>query len=252
MSPSFLLLDDRGGPGYWLDLTAALLVCLYIAGASLATPEPAPAAAWFPEQPLTRVYDWHYAPCPGCVALKPPPAWLKMRDLAGLHEVHFLRAPNERLGPAYALPPDAVAVSPEGVALPTCQLNFLVGHELVHIAQRHFDEDASVAAVLSGLAPDWTDSGKRALSLLDDNFALALRMSPFWQQQEREADWVGMLLSAQASGCQAEEGALAYLREQRGYGGGLAAAHEESAARVAVLSGFAEAAARLAVRPPAR
>lgn len=244
MSPS-ILLDNQGSASRWLDVLAVLLLCLYFTGASLATPDPE-RADWFPDQPTTNAYDWHYAPCPGCVPATPERAWLKMRDLAGLKAVHFLLAPNERYGPAYSFPPDAVAISPEGMALPACQLNFLIGHELVHLAQRHFDEDARVAAVLSGLQPDWTHSGKRALSLLDDNFPLALRMSSFWQQQEREADWIGMLLTAQASGCTAEESALSYLRSQIGYGGGIAAAHEDSAARAAFLAGFAEPTARLA------
>lgn len=228
-------------------LYMALLLGLYIGGVALLQPD-ALRQAWLPDVHNPATYDWHYSPCEGCVRLDPPPAWLAMSSLAGLSGVHFLRAPGEQWGPAYSFPPDAVAISPAALKLPPCQLNFLVGHELVHIAQRHFDEDASVAAVLSGLAPSWTRSGKRALSLLDDNFALALKMSPVWQQQEREADWVGAMLAAQASGCGLAEGALPYLGQQAGYGGGLAAAHEGSAARVRHLSGFADLAARLAAR----
>lgn len=246
MYPSALLLSPVA-VGKWPYLLVMLLLGLYLAGASLATPAPQ-RSAWFPDEPSSVAYEWYYTPCRGCVSLAPQPDWLKMRDLAGLAEVHFLLAPGEQWGAAYSFPPNAVAISPAALKLAPCQLNFLVGHELVHIAQRHFDEDAGTAAVLSGFDPSWTRSGKRALSLLEDNFALALKMSPMWQQQEREADWVGALLAAQAGGCGMREGALAYLGEDAGYGGGLAAAHEISGARVDFLAGFADSAAILAAR----
>lgn len=243
---SCTLLPDPVAPAWWPYLMVMLLLGLYLGGATLAKPAPQ-RPTWFPDQP-PAAYEWHYAPCQGCTALTPRPAWLRMQELAGLDEVHFLLAANEQWGPAYSFPPDAVAISPTALRLSDCQLNFLVGHELVHIAQRHFDEDARTAAVLSGLAPTWTRSGKRALSLLDGNFTLALKMSPQWQQQEREADWVGALLAAQAGGCAMRDGALAYLDRQAGYGGGLAAAHETSAERVHFLAGFSASAAILAAR----
>jgi Zn-dependent protease with chaperone function len=246
MYPSALLLNPVA-TGKWPYLMALLALVLYLGGVSLLKADTI-RQPWLPDLPIQAAYEWHYVPCPGCVSLAPPRAWQRMSELAGVPDVNFLSAPGERWGPAYSFPPNAVAISPQALKLSPCQLNFLVGHELVHIAQRHFDEDASAAAVLSGLSPSWTRSGKRALSLLDGNFSLALKMSPMWQQQEREADWVGAMLSAQASGCSLQDGALSYLDADSGYGGGLGAAHEDSAERVRHLQGFAEPAARLAER----
>ncbi|MFZ5483297.1 MAG: M48 family metalloprotease [Pseudomonadota bacterium] len=238
--------DGRSG-GLFPHALLLLAFVAYVGGLAL-YPSPPVRQAWFPDIAATVAYRWQYAPCPGCEALEPAPVWLRMQALAGLDEVHFLLSPDEQWGPAYSFPPNAVVVSREALRLPACQLNFLVGHELVHLAQRHFDEDARAAAVLSGLAPGWTTSGKRALSLIEGDFGLALKMSPLWQQQEREADWVGVLLAAQASGCSLEAGALAYLEQQAGQGGGLAAAHEDSVERVRHLRGFTDIAAQLAVR----
>ncbi|MEJ2590410.1 MAG: hypothetical protein P8178_03230 [Candidatus Thiodiazotropha sp.] len=205
-------------------------------------------AGWFPDPPSTPHFIWSYKPCDGCRDLQPGSAWLKMSDRAGLRDIHFLLAPDETNGPAYSYPPDAVVLSPAALKLKPCQLSFLVGHELVHIAQRHFDEDAMVLSVLSGKAPAWTRDGNRAMHLLDDDFLLALRMSPTWQQQEREADWIGALLAADACGCTVEQGAFSYLQGDADAGGGVAAAHESSRERLHFLQAFDESAKRLAAR----
>lgn len=248
MQGSVLFPYPGGRSGSFFPHALFLLALVAYFGGLALYQGPSVRQAWFPDTAATLAYRWHYVPCSGCDVLEPAPVWSTMQALAGLEEVHFLRAPDEQWGPAYSFPPNAVVVSPEALRLPVCQLNFLVGHELVHLAQRHFDEDARAAAVLSGLAPAWTSSGKRALSLIEGDFGLALKMAPLWQQQEREADWVGALLAAQASGCSLEAGALAYLEAQIGQGGGLAAAHEDSGERVRHLRGFADIAARLAAR----
>jgi hypothetical protein len=203
-------------------------------------------AGWFPDQPNTPHFAWVYKPCEGCTILQPEPAWVKMAGLAGLSDFHFLLAPNEANGQAYSFAPNAVVVSPSALKLKPCQLAFIVGHELVHIAQRHFDEDAMILSVLSGKSPEWTHDGEEAMHLLDDDFPLALRMSPTWQQQEREADWVGALLAANACGCTLEESALSYLRDDGDAGGGIAASHEISPERLHDLQVFDESAKRLA------
>lgn len=200
-------------------------------------------AIWFPDQPQTPHYAWIDEPCADCLRLKPEPGWQLMAALAGAGEVRFLLAGNET-SQAYSLAPNAVVLAPSALRLDRCQLAFVVGHELVHIAQRHFDEDALMMSILSGKAANWTGKGNLALELLNDNIVLALRISPHWQQQEREADWLGALLAAEAYGCTLEEGALPYLAAAEG--GGIAAAHEAGATRMEFLRAFAESARRLA------
>lgn len=89
-----------------------------------------------------------------------------------------------------------------------------------------------------------------ALQRVDGNFGQALRVSHLWQQQEDEADWLGVLLAAQASGCSLEAGALAYLGHDPEAGGGLAAAHAPAMERVLRLLPFAESARRLGTMAP--
>jgi predicted Zn-dependent protease len=168
-----------------------------------------------------------------------------MASLAGVPGVRFRLAPDENLGPAYAVAPDIVVLSPAALGLETCQLAFLVGHEIVHIAQRHFDEDAIALSVLSGKPAHWTTRGEDAMQLVEGNFSLALRASHLWQAQEREADWLGALLAA-ACGCDIEAGALAWFRKEGASGGGLAAAHAETRERVHELLQFGDMARQLA------
>jgi hypothetical protein len=231
----------------WLYLLAFLSLMLYLTGASSSSTEVG-QATWFPDKPIQAAYEWHYAPCEHCVPVAPHRDWQKMQQLSGLAKVHFLVSPNDQWGDAYSFAPNAVVLSRAALKLPRCQLDFVIGHELVHLAMHDFDEDAHSVVVLSGVRPSWTRNGKRALSLLDGDYRLALKMSPIWMDQERRADWVGALLSAQGGGCQIRDGALSYLADQRGYGGGIGAAHEDSAARTHFLEGFAEPAARLAAR----
>ncbi|NWG87102.1 MAG: M48 family metalloprotease [Hydrogenophilaceae bacterium] len=205
-------------------------------------------AAWFPDQPATPHYAWTYEPCEDCVRLSAQPGWQLMAALAGVGEVRFLYAAGEAEAHAYSYAPDVVVLTPAILQLDRCQLAFVVGHELVHIALRHFDEDALLMSLMSGKAADWTRKGKVAIDLLTDNIALALRISPHWQLQEREADWLGALLAAEAYGCTLEEGALPYLAAAEGDGGGLAAAHEASFGRAGFLMAFAESARRLAFK----
>ena len=171
-----------------------------------------------------------------------------MAKLAGIGDIRFLRAELSTNGPAWSFAPGTVVLSAATLRLPRCQLDFVIGHELVHIAQRHFDEDAHDVSVLSGKPPTWTSAGEDAMALLEGDFPLALRMSPFWRQQEREADWVGALLAAQAGGCTLEDGALAYLGGDEASGGGLIAAHDENVERMRFLMNFVESAKRLAQR----
>jgi Zn-dependent protease with chaperone function len=173
-----------------------------------------------------------------------------MAALAGLRGVRFQIAPDESGGPAYSAAPDVVVLSPAALQLAPCQLAFLIGHEIAHIAMRHFDEDAIALSVFSGKPAHWTHKGEEAMQLVDGDFGLALRVAHLWQEQETEADWVGALLAAQSSGCSIEASALAYFRHDGESGGGIAAAHAPSAERMRQLLPFAESARRLAERAP--
>jgi Zn-dependent protease with chaperone function len=205
-------------------------------------------AVWFPDPPDVKRFVWAGKPCEGCKPLAPRAEWKTMAALAGLGEISFLLDPGESNSPAWSYAPDTVVLSPSVLKLPDCQLAFVVGHELVHIAQRHFDEDAQELLVLSGKPANWTRTGETAMSLLDGNFSLVLHMSYNWQQQEQEADWVGSLLAAQACGCNLEKGALSYFGDDSQYGGGLAAAHGTNARRISFLKAFTDSAKILARR----
>jgi hypothetical protein len=182
--------------------------------------------------------------------LVPRPTWRHMAALAGLSKVQFRVAADESGGDAYSVAPDVVVLSPAALKLKPCQLAFLVGHEIAHIARRHFDEDAIALSVYSGKPANWTRQGSEAMELVDGDFGLALRVSHLWQQQEQEADWLGVLLAAQACGCSIESGAMAYFRQDLGSGGGIAAAHATSVERMRQLIPFTESAQRLAVQTP--
>jgi hypothetical protein len=225
-----------------------LALSLGMGGISLAHAQDPQRASWFPNESTVPRFVWTDERCAGCSPLAARAEWKAMESLAGLEDIRFLRAKGEENGPAWSYAPGTVVLSPQTLTLPDCQLAFVVGHELVHIAQRHFDEDAHDVSVLSGMPPAWTRSGEDAIALLDGDFPLAWRMSPIWQQQEQEADWVGSLLAAQACGCSLEEGALAYLGADPEAGGGIISAHGESADRVRFLENFVESAKRLASR----
>ncbi len=227
---------------------AALWVWLG-AAASAQAGEPV-RAEWFPDASRVARFTWSDERCDACAPLAPRPEWLAMAKLAGLAQIRFLRADRSALGPAWSFAPGTVVLSAATLRLPRCQLDFVIGHELVHIAQRHFDEDAHDVSVLSGMAPTWTRAGEDAMALLDGDFPLVLRMSPFWQQQERESDWIGALLAAQAGGCRLEDGALAYLGADTESGGGIIASHGAGAERARFLLDFVESARRLAERNP--
>jgi hypothetical protein len=226
----------------------AALLSMLACASGIHAAQPAPAA-WFPDSPTFRHYAWDAQPCPGCKALAPQPAWARMARLAGVPGVRFLAAPDASGGDAHAQAPDTVVLSPSALQLAPCQLAFLVGHEIVHIAQRHFDEDAIALSVYSGRPAHWTQRGEAAMQLIDGNFGLALKVSHLWQQQEHDADWMGTLLAAHACGCSLEAGALAYFRHDPS-GGGLAAAHASSPQRMLQLLPFAESAQRLTHRAP--
>lgn len=203
-------------------------------------------ALWFPDQPNAPRYAWSYAPCEACERIEPYPGWRLMAEMAGLRDIRFLIAADEDSGSAYSAAPNVLVLAPSALGLDTCQQAFVVGHEIAHLAQRHFDEDARLLSALSGKAAGWTRNGERAMGLLDGNIALAFRMSQHWRWQEREADWLGALLAAEVYGCRLEDGALPYLRAAEGLGGGIAAAHDPSARRAEFLDAFAESARRLA------
>ena len=223
-------------------------LCLVFGGASAAQAGGLVRAAWFPDAPNITRFTWEGEPCDGCAPLAPHSEWKAMAVLAGLGDTRFLLAPGEGNGQAWSAVPNVVVLSPSALKLPDCQLAFVVGHELVHIAQRHFDEDARALLALSGKPEAWTQTGEAAMGMLDGNFSLVLRMSPTWQQQEQEADWVGSLLAAQACGCRLEQGALSYLGEDSEYGGGPGSAHEANARRITRLKAFVESAKKLSSR----
>jgi hypothetical protein len=217
-------------------------LCLVFGTVSCAQAGGHTKAAWFPDAPNITRFTWTDEACKGCKILAPRTEWQTMAALAGHSGIRFLLDSGEGNGPAWSYAPNAVVLSPSALKLPDCQLSFLVGHELVHIAQRHFDEDAQEALALSGKPANWTRTGETAMSLLDGNYSLVLRMSYNWQQQEREADWVGSLLAAQACGCSLEKVALSYFRKDGQNGGGLAAAHDTNTKRVSFLKAFVDSA----------
>jgi hypothetical protein len=88
------------------------------------------------------------------------------------------------------------------------------------------------------------------MQLANGDFGLALKLSPLWKQQEREADWLGSLLAAQVCGCSLEKGALAYFHQGDGDGGGIAAAHPPDTERIRQLIPFTESARRLMALAP--
>ena len=237
---------DGAIPAIWRWLMLPLLVG---AGLSVHKAESAPAA-WFPDPPTIRHYTWTYQPCSGCEVLAPKSGWTRMARLAGVQKVRFLSATDETNGPAYSAAPKVVVLTPSGLKLDACQLAFVIGHEIVHIAQRHFDEDAAALSVYSGMSMNWTNHGEDAMQLVDGDFGLALRVSHLWQAEEDEADWMGALLAAQACGCSIESSALDYLRHEIEAGGGLAAAHAPSAERIQRLLPLTEAARRLVTMGP--
>jgi|GEM_PF-5144976 len=244
----FTLAIDSAWSGVRRGLHVPLLVCAgFFIGEAKAGP-----AAWFPESPHIRNYAWAYEPCAGCVELAARPAWRRMAALAGVPEVRFVSAPDDSNGEAYSAAPNVVVLSPSAQTLDGCQLAFVIGHEIVHIAQRHFDEDAVALSVFSGRPADWTDKGEDAIQLTDGDFGLALRVSHLWQAQEIEADWMGALLAAQGSGCSIESSALSYLRLDSEAGGGMATTHAPNLERVRRLLPFTESAQRLADSVPGR
>ena len=221
------------------------LACGLVAGALAGVLD---RASWFPGQPNIDRFSWTGEACDGCEALTPRSEWNAMAALAGLDDISFLLAPDESQGPAWSYAPNVVVLAPSALRLPHCQLAFLIGHELVHIAQRHFDEDAHDLLVLSGKPANWTLAGETAMGLLDGDFALALRMSPIWQQQEREADWMGSLLAAQACKCSLEKSALSYFSRPGQSGGGLASSHDTESERMSFLKSFVDSARKLSSR----
>lgn len=226
--------------------TGFLVVC-----ASLSSRVAVPAPAdWFPDPPTLRHYVWNYQPCLDCAAYAAPADWHRMAALAGLRTPRFFLSPDESLGPAYSAAPNVIVLALSALKLDRCQLAFVVGHEIVHIAQRHFDEDANALSVYSGKPGNWTERGEDALQLSEGDFGLALRVSHLWQAQELEADWIGALLAAQASGCGIESGALAYFQREIEAGGGVAAAHAPSLERIRQLLPFADSAKRLVELEP--
>lgn len=227
----------------------ALASCLVLAGLCLLTTHARAGtanaadstinkASWFPDTPDVPHFRWEQRPCPSCTELAPTDNWRKMVGLAGLHGIRFLLAPNDRAGMAYAIPPATIVLSPTAMKLSGCALNFVVGHELTHLALRHYDQDVVTLASLSHQTVTPGSSGDDVIQILDSDFHLALKMSPYWEAEEREADWAGSLLAAQACGCSIEKGAIAFLRSAGNEGGGIAAAHETDKERIRELKPF--------------
>lgn len=239
----FSLAGHSARPGIRHDPCLILLAC---AGSSHAA-QPAPAK-WFPDAPTFCQHVWVDAPSPGCEALSPQPAWRRMAALAGAPEVQFRIAPDNSGGNAHSVAPDVMVLWPVALKLMPCQLAFLVGHEIAHVARHHFDEDAMALSIYSGKPANWTRQGSEAMELVNGDFGLALWVSHLWQLQEQEADWPGVLLAAQACGCSIESGAMAYFRLDLGSGGGIAAAHAASTERIRQRIPFTESAQRLAVQ----
>lgn len=158
------------------------IVCAFLLAPACVEAGGGARAKWFPDQPSTPRFKWTYAPCKGCRSIQARPEWKAMARLAGLNRVHFLLAPNEANGTAYSFAPNALVLAPSALKLGHCHLSFVIGHEVVHLAQRHFDEDALAVTVLSGMPENWTRKGAKAMQLLEDNFPLALRMSEIWEQ----------------------------------------------------------------------
>lgn len=226
-------------------LTSSLVllgVCLFATHARAGTPNSSDStihkADWFPDTPNVPHFRWEQRPCPSCTELTKTGHWRKMVSLAGLHDIHFLLAPDDQNGMAYSIAPATIVLSPTAMRLGNCALNFVVGHELTHLALRHYDQDVATLASLTHqtITPDI--SGDDVIQMLDGDFSLALKMSPYWEAEEREADWAGSLLAAQACGCSIEKGAIAFLRSAESEGGGIAASHKTDKERIKELKPF--------------
>ncbi len=207
-----------------------------------ATAAHAEPASWFPDPPTTPHYQWAGTACAHCVTLTPPANWRTMAVLAGVPAVRFL-LDEHTADTAFAAPPDVVVVSPALLALDRCQQAFVVGHEIAHIARRHYDEDAHAVQIMSERRGLWTNRGEQAMQLLDGDMGLALKLTVHWQHQEREADWLGSLLAAQTSGCELEFAAESFLHGDSREGGVLAS-HADNPQRLRDLTPF-RASARL-------
>ncbi len=77
--------------GHWHQAGLCLIPLAGTSSTHAAQPAP---ANWFPDAPSFRQYVWEGAPCPGCEALVPKPAWRRMAALAGVPEVQFWIAPD--------------------------------------------------------------------------------------------------------------------------------------------------------------
>ena len=204
-------------------------------------------ASWFPDTPAVPHFSWRPRPCPSCTALPPAATWSKMASLAGISKVRFLRTADERNGIAYSVAPATIVLSPAALNLSRCALSFVIGHELTHLALRHYDQDVVTLAFLAHQPVIAGANGDDVIQLLDSDFSLALKMSPYWEAEEHEADWAGSLLAAQACGCTIEKGAMAFLHSHTDEaGGGIAAAHETDQTRIRELQPFIRSAHILA------
>ena len=196
-------------------------------------------ADWFPAPPDLPRYQWQPAACGNCVALDAPSTWKRMAELAGVPGAHFVVALTD-VEQAVSLAPDIVVIAPALFKLGVCQQAFVIGHELAHLARRHFDAEAVAVLTQSGRPPHWTASGNAALQLLDGDYRLVMQLSRVWQAQEHEADRLGSLLAAQAGGCELVAGALAFLGAEADNEAGLYLTHASARQRIAELLPFAE------------
>ena len=160
-------------------------------------------------------------------------------------EIHACSGCDEN---ASALPGGKLLVSADYIArlaLTDDELGYLLAHEMGHVLAQHTREFADAARyfVDNGRARGYADIENE----LGENFGVALRMQPFYVQQELEADRIGFVLGAHAG--LAPEAMPALLRKLGPGGRALIETHPGARARMDQALGMLEAMRRLAARP---
>jgi len=160
-------------------------------------------------------------------------------------EIHACSGCDEN---ASARPGGKLLVSADYIArlaLTDDELGYLIAHEMGHVLAQHTREFAAAARyfVDNGRARGYADIERE----LGENFGVALRMRPFYVQQELEADRIGFVLGTHAGFTpSAMLGLLAKLDTGERP---LIDTHPDSMTRIAQARGMLEAMRRLASRP---
>jgi len=160
-------------------------------------------------------------------------------------EIHACSGCDEN---ASALPGGKLLVSADYIArlaLTDDELGYLLAHEIGHVLAQHTREFASAARyfVDNGRARGYADIERE----LGENFSVALRMRPFYAQQELEADRIGFVLGTHAGFT--PSAMLGLLAKLDTHERPLINTHPDSEMRIAQARGMLDAMRRLAAQP---